>query len=177
MSDLREVDQDSPASDHLGDYTELQSPYPGSKAAWSRTLQQVPGELHADPDEVRDDMGAYASAPHKQGTQVRPVTASVWYPMGRLLPDGAQSMLLVDEDPQRVRTVVWNHCESGIFLAPTPTRSPGDGALYIPKWDALTGQVHCREIRATGRIYLFTATGFVAGSEPVHVQAVTERWG
>lgn len=174
---LGEVDIDSPPNDHLGDYVELTDPYPTSRAAWARTTQTLPGEAHADPDEIRDSMGSYAAAPHKVGTQVRPVAPSLWYPMGRILTDGAQSMLLVDEDPQRTRTVVHNHALGPVWLAPTPTRSPGDGALYVPGYDPLTGVVHDREIRAWGRIYLFTLDGFTAGTSPIHVQVVTERWG
>lgn len=177
MTQPVEVDHDAPASDHLGDRVELSDPYPSSRAAWRDAVRQLPGEAHADPDEVRRDMSGYAAAPHKAGTQTRPVTPAAWYPFGRLLADGAQAWLLVDEDPQRVRTTVYNHSIGPIYLAPTPTRSPGDGALYVPGWDVLTGTVHKREIRSTGRVYLFTLTGFTAGTEPVHVQAVTERWG
>lgn len=173
----REVDHDAADVDHLGDRVELVDPYPLTRAAWRAAQQTLPGDVHADPEEVAGDMAGYAAAPHKTGTQVRPVTPSSWFPDGRQLADGAQAFLLVEEDPYRTRTTVYNHATGPIWLSPTPTRAAGTGALLVPGWDPLTGIVHHREIRSWGRIYLFTLAGFVAGAEPIHVQAVTERWG
>lgn len=173
---LREVDQLAP-TDHLGDYVELVDPYPVSRAAYRGAMQTLSGDVHADPEEVATDMAGYAAAPHKTGTQVRPVTPSSWYPFGRQLADGANGFWLVEEDPRRVRTTVWNHAGDPFWLAPTPTKAPGDGALYVPAFDPAIGIVHSRELLSWARVWLFTDATFVAGTEPVHVQVVTERWG
>lgn len=172
-----EVDHDAPSSDHLGDRNELSDPYPLTRAAHSPALRKVPGDVHADPEQVRQDMGAYAAAPWKAGTQVRPIVPAGWFPFGRLLADGAQRFWLVEEDPQRQRVTIYNHATGAIWLAPTASSSPGAGALYVPGYDAAVGVVHSREIRSWARVYLFTIDGFVAGTEPVHVQVITERWG
>lgn len=179
MTDLPwpEVDHDATGSDHLGDRAELSDPYPHTRAAYNRSLQQVPGDVYADPAQVRHDMGGYAAAPWRQGVQTRPVTPAGWFPFGRILTDGVNRMWLVEEDPQRYRVTVYNHATGPIWLAPTPTTSPGDGALYLPGYDSAVGIVHSREIRSWAKVYLFTTSTFTAGAEPVHVQVVTERWG
>lgn len=173
---LPEVDQVAP-TDHLGDYAETLDPYPTTKAAQSRALVLTPGQFHSDPREVAQDMGAFAAAPHKQGTQVRPVTPSSWYPMGYVLTDGVQGFPALDEDEQRTRVQVYNYATGPIWLAPTPSRAPGAGALYLPGLDILTGVVHRAELCSWARVYLFTLEGFVAGAAPVHAQFITERWG
>lgn len=177
MDELEEVDLVSPANDHLGDYAaDKGDPYPATQEAQQRTTVMLPGDYHADPDQVRNDVGVFASDPWRQGTQTREVTPDAWHPFGRLLNDGVQGLKLVEKDPHRTRLVVYNHADGPIWLASTPSRQPGDGALLIPARDS-NGRVHWRELKTTADVWLFTLTGFLGGGQPVHVQVIAERWG
>lgn len=175
---LEEVDQVSNPADHLGDYRpEMGDPYPATREAQARSTVTLPGEAHRDPDEVREDFARYGAQPSRLGTLTRELAATDWNANGHILADGVQGFVIADEDQQRVSLTVWNHADGGVFIAPTPTRSLGFGALYIPGRDLVSGVVHSRTLRCTGKVYVFTLAGFIAGSEPVHVQTYMERWG
>lgn len=177
MTDLVEVDIKSPPEDHLGDYRpEHGDPYPATREAHARQTETLPGEAHRDPEEIRQDFTRYGATAGKRGTLTRELGASDWLPNGYILSDGVQSFRVAEHDQHRSRIVVTNHAESGVYLAPTPTRSPGFGALYLPGRDSTTGLTHSREIKTCAEVWLFTPAGFTAGSEPVHLQVHAERY-
>lgn len=176
QAQLSEVDQIDPTG-HLGDYTELADPYPSTRAAWRGATQVLPGEVHADPDEVRQDMAGYAAAPHKQGTQVRQVVASQWFANSYLFPDGANGMRILDFDPQRTYVEITNHSAAGdVYLAVGPQRLAGAGTLYVPMRQAgVGGRVFTKTFRSTAEVYVFTLADFIQGASPVTLQIYGER--
>lgn len=173
---LSEVDQVDPTG-HLGDYTELTSPYPTSRAAWRDAQQVLPDDVHADPDEVKQDMAGYAAVPHRVGTQVRNVVASEWFANSYLLPDGAQGFQLLEFDPQRTYVEITNHSAAGdVYLSVGSQRMAGAGSLYVPMRQSGTGgRCFAKTLRTTAEVWAFTLADFVQGAAPVTLQIYGER--
>lgn len=178
MTELQEVDIDSPPGDHLGDYrAELGDPYPATREAHARQTELLPGETHRDPEEVRQDFARFGAVPWKLGTPARIVTPSDWAPNGYVLGSGVQQFRIAERDPHRARVVVTNYATGPVYLAPTPTRSVGFGSLFLPAADLAVGLTPSVTIRTTAEVWLFTLAGFTPGTEPVHVQVLLERYG
>lgn len=173
MQGLQEADIESPPGDHLGDYTAGHGdPYPATQEAWARSTEDVPGRNHEASGEVMNDFDRYAAQPMRYARPVRIAACDTWAPLMWLLPDGANAFQAIDGDYNRRSITFWNHSTGDVFVAPTPTRSIGHGALLIPG-----GGTSFRRLEVTGPIWVFTLSTYVAGAAAAQLTALVERYG